>query len=96
MKDAEILQVIGRNVRGARTSAKYTQECLAELVGVHWQTLSYIERGKFPFSVTTFARLSQCLKVSPNRLLEGLPPADEKRIMRITKALARKRRPVKQ
>ena len=91
MKDAEILQVIGRNVRETRMGAKFTQECLAELVGVHWQTLSYIERGKYPFSVTTFARLSQCLSVSPNRLLEGLPPADEKRFLRITKALARKR-----
>jgi len=64
MKDAEILQVIGR--------------------------------GKYPFSVTTFARLSQCLRVSPNRLLDGLPPVDEKRFLRITKALARKRQLAKQ
>jgi hypothetical protein len=72
-----------------------TQECLAELVGVHWKTLGRIERGEFPFATTSFARLTQYLQVSPNRLLDGLAPADLKRMARISKALARKRRPRK-
>lgn len=70
-----------------------TQECLAELVGVHWQTVSRIERGTFPFAVTTFARISQHLEISANRLLEGLAAPDAKRAERIKKALARKRLP---
>ena len=73
-----------------------TQECLAELVGIHWQTLGRIERGEFPFATTTFAKLTQYLQVSPNRLLDGLSPPDFKRIARISKALARKRQPRKQ
>jgi DNA-binding XRE family transcriptional regulator len=72
-----------------------TQECLAELVGIHWQTLGRIERGEFPFATTTFAKLTQYLQVSPNRLLDGLDPPDSKRVARITKAMARKRRPRK-
>jgi DNA-binding XRE family transcriptional regulator len=87
-----MLRVVGRNVRQARLKANMTQECLAELVGVHLQTIGYIELGKFPCSVTTFARLSQYLQVSPNRLLDGVPGPDPKRIEKITKALARKRR----
>jgi transcriptional regulator with XRE-family HTH domain len=84
--------VIGSNVKSARLKANLTQECLAELIGVHWQTVSYLEGGKFPFSVTTFARISQVLDVSPNRLLEGLPSPDKRKIERVKSILARKRR----
>ena len=93
--DREILRIIGGAVRQARLNAGLTQECLAELTGVHWKTLGRIERGEFPFAVTTFARLTQYLEVSPNRLLDGLPPPDPRRLARITKALTRKRRPRK-
>jgi DNA-binding XRE family transcriptional regulator len=90
--DRQILRVIGENVKAARLHTNLTQECLAELVGVHWQTISYIENGKFPFSVTTLARISQVLETSPNRLLDGLPDPDFDRVERVKKALARERR----
>ncbi len=90
-----MLRQIGENVKAARLQANLTQECLAELVGVHWQTISHIENGKFPFSVTTFARVSQALATSANRLLEGLPEPSRARMERVKKALARKRRPKK-
>jgi len=70
-----------------------TQECLAELTGIHWKTLGRIERGEFPFATTTFARLTQYLEISPNRLLDGLSEPDPKRRAKIVKALARKRKP---
>jgi DNA-binding XRE family transcriptional regulator len=87
-----MLRLIGSNVKTARSKANLTQECLAEIAGVHWQTVSYIENGKFPSSVLTFAKISQALGVSPNRLLEGLPPLNAERTERIKKALARKRK----
>ena len=93
--DRQMLRQIGENVKAARLRANVTQECLAELVGVHWQTVSHIENGKFPFSVTTFARVSQSLGVSANRLLDGLPAPDIGRMESIKKALARKRLPAK-
>ena len=92
MEDFRYLQAIGRNVQAARRGCGLTQECLAELVGIHWKTLGNIERGKYPFSVATFARLCQHLEVSPERLLEGVPAPDARRAVRIKKALARKRR----
>lgn len=88
-----MLRRIGTNVKTARTKAGLTQECLAEIVGIHWQTVSYIENGKFPVSIITFAKLSQALEISTNRLLEGFPQMNPDRIARIKKALARKRKP---
>ena len=96
MKDREILRVIGRNIKRARLQANLTQECLAEIIGVHWQTVSYLESGKYPFSVTTFARISQVLDVSANRLLDGLSAVDREQIDKVKKVLARKRKPPKQ
>lgn len=92
MTDRQILRVIGENVKKARLRGDLTQECVAELIGVHWQTISNLEKGKHPFSIATFARLSQALDVSPNRLLDGLPEPDRGQIERIKKMLARKRR----
>jgi transcriptional regulator with XRE-family HTH domain len=95
VNDLQILRVIGRNIRAARLKAGFTQECLAELADVHVQTIGAVERGDFPFAVTTFARISQHLEISPNRLLDGLRPPDPERTARIRKALARKRAPRK-
>ena len=75
--------------------ANLTQECLAELVGVHWKTIGHIERGSYPVALTTFARLSQFLETSPNRLLDGLGLPDAQRTAHIKKAMARKRAPAK-
>lgn len=93
MTDRQILNRIGENVKAARLHANLTQECLAELVGVHWQTISYLENGKYPFSVTTFARISHALETSPNRLLDGLPEPDKARVGKIKQVMARKRKP---
>ena len=91
MSDQQLLRIIGRNVAAARSRAGLTQECLAELVGVHGKTIGSIERGKYPFGVTTLVRLAQHLDTSPNRLLEGAPEPDAKRAARIRKALPRRR-----
>jgi DNA-binding XRE family transcriptional regulator len=91
--DRQILQCIGKNIRAARLRAGITQECLAELVEVHWQTISYIENGRFPCSVTIFTRIAFALTTTPNRLIDGLPEPDQARMDEIKKTLARKRKP---
>ena len=90
-----MLRLIGVNLKTARLQAGLTQECLAEIAGVHWQTISHIENGKFPASILTFVRLSQALSVRSDVLLEGIPPLNPERTERIKKALVRKRRPKK-
>lgn len=93
MTNRDILQRVGQNIKAARLAAGITQECLAELVGVHWQTISGIERGRYPFAVTSFVRIAQHLGVSADSLLEGINPPDAKRAATIRKALARRRKP---
>ena len=92
MTDRQILKVIGANVRRARLQANMTQECLAELVGVHWQSISYLENARHPLLLTKFARISQALDVSPNRLFDGLPESNRMEMEKIKKVLARKRK----
>jgi transcriptional regulator with XRE-family HTH domain len=91
--DKQLLRLLGENIRRARLAANLTQECLAELIGVHWQTVSYLENGKFFFTAVNLIRISQALGVSTDSLLDGLPEPDAKRLERIKKAKARKRRP---
>ena len=88
-----MLRVIGANVKTARHRANMTQECLAELADIHWQTVSNIENGKFPCQVMTFARISQALGVSADRLLDGLTEPDAKWVQNTKMALARRRKP---
>ncbi len=88
-----MLRVIGANVKSARLAVNMTQECLAELAEVHWQTVSHIENGKFPCAVTTFARISQALGISANRLFDGLSEPNSKRAEGVKKAMARRRKP---
>lgn len=90
-----MLKCIGANVKAARLKAGLTQECLAELAGVHWQTVSYLENGKFLCSIITFFKIGQALQTSPNRLLDGLPEPDSSWQDKIKKSLARKRKPAK-
>ena len=77
MTDREILRLIGKNIRKARLARDYTQKCLAEMLDLNEKTVIYLEQGKHPFKVTTFARIIQCLEVSPNRLLDELSPGND-------------------
>jgi DNA-binding XRE family transcriptional regulator len=88
-----MLRQIGENVKAARLKANLTQECVAELAGIHWQTVSYIENGRFPCSAITLFKICQALETSPNRLFDGLPEPDTTRMGKIKKSLARKRKP---
>jgi DNA-binding XRE family transcriptional regulator len=95
VNDSQILRCIGKNIQMARLQAGLTQECLAELIEVHWKTLSGIERGLFPCAVTSFTRISQHVGVSADSLLQGVEAPDPKRAAAIRKAMARKRQPKK-
>jgi DNA-binding XRE family transcriptional regulator len=91
VNNRELLRKFGRKIRAERVRAGLTQECLAELAGIHWKTMGRIERGEFSFSIIIFSRLAQHLDVNPAELLGNLEKPDAKRASRIIKALARKR-----
>lgn len=93
MTDRQILRLIGTNAKAARLKAGLTQECVAELIGVHWQTISNIETGKIPCSLLTFTKLTKAIQTSANTLLDGVPELEAVKAARIRKATARKRKP---
>lgn len=63
MKD--IKTSVGQRIKTIRKSRKYTQEQLAELIGIEPQSLSYMETGKFSPSPDTLQKLGEVLKVQP-------------------------------
>ena len=91
MSESQLLRIIGANIRAARLKAGLTQECVAELVGLHWQTVSNIERGKSPCTVAVAGLLAQHLEVSSEDFFTGFPPIDKRRAAEIRLALSRKR-----
>ena len=66
--DKELI-VIGRRVEFFRKKKGYSQEMLAELIGVSGMTISRIETESTAMSIQIFIRLMAALDASANELL---------------------------
>jgi DNA-binding XRE family transcriptional regulator len=86
----QILKIIGANIRKARLTAGFTQESLAEILGIHWKTVGYIEAGKRDFGASILTMIILRLKLPPDALTEGMPPVQG--IGLILRATRRKRK----
>ena len=64
----EILIQFGNNLRNARVEKGYSQEKLANEIGVEISQISRIERGVINTSVTTIFHISRALNISPGQL----------------------------
>lgn len=73
----ELNKQIGERCRKARETAGYTQEQLADQIGVSTQFLSDAERGVTGMSVTTIVKLCSVLNISADFLLMGMDESDE-------------------
>ena len=60
---------IGENIRAARVKCSFTQEELAESMGLSTQFVSDMERGKSGISLITLSRLCDVLHVSSDYIL---------------------------
>ena len=67
----ELLAGIGQRISSARKSKKMTQEALAELADVSYQTISSAELGKKALRPENIIKISQALQVSTEYLLTG-------------------------
>lgn len=76
-KPKELNIQIGERCRSARETAGYTQEQLAERIGVSTQFLSDAERGVTGMSVSTIIKLCQILSISADFLLLGQDTTNE-------------------
>lgn len=71
-KDKEILQIMGNNIKCARMQNKYTQEKLAELVGISSKFISMLERGESGLSTIKVVKICEILNIEPNYLFNGI------------------------
>jgi DNA-binding XRE family transcriptional regulator len=53
--------VVANRVEEARAAQSITRQDLAELVGVHYQTIGYIERGEYSPSLVLALQISRAL-----------------------------------
>jgi len=64
MRKYKVNEKLGKRVRKTRRDRKMTQEDLAEKVGLHYTTISRIERGISNPPVQTIDKISKALKIS--------------------------------
>lgn len=64
-------EFLGRNIQTIRKQKGYTQQELADQVGINFQNLSKIERGVNLPTFETLEKIMKALDVSPNTLLSG-------------------------
>jgi len=74
--ESEVALELGRRVRARREALGLSQERLAHLVGLHYSTVSHIERGDRSLRVISILRLAEGLDCDPGDLLAGIaaPP----------------------
>lgn len=62
----------GKRIRQVRLAKGFTQESLADTVGLHRTYIGNIERGEESVSVDNAAKIAKALKVSLSELFRGL------------------------
>lgn len=72
-KPKEEEDLVGNEVETARTNAGLSRQELADAVGVHYQTIGYIERGEYSPSLVLALRIAEALEMSVEELfwIEG-------------------------
>jgi putative transcriptional regulator len=60
-------------IEQARTARGLTRQQLADAVGVHYQTIGYLERGEYSPSLTLALRLAHVLEAGVEELFSVRP-----------------------
>lgn len=71
-KEKSFNKSIGKNIKLARIKAKYTQEELAEEIGISARYVSQLERGLAFGSANTIVSICKTLKIDSNFLFNDL------------------------
>ena len=84
----DIKKQLGKRIQLIRKSKCFTQEKLAELIGIEPPSLSYIETGKFWPSVETLQKLAEVLEVDVWEFYYFEMLSNRDMILELTKAMA--------
>lgn len=71
IRNENVIKALGQRVRDLRAERKLTMEKLAELSGIDYRQLSYIELGQTDASLSTLYALSQGLNVTLSFLMDS-------------------------
>ena len=71
-ENKSILEIIGNNLKAARTLKGYTQARLAEELNVSDKFISMAERGESGLSITSLVGICKILDIEPNALFSGI------------------------
>jgi len=64
----DIKDIVGKNLKRIRKDFGYSQEKLAELIGLQRKSISHIETGHSSISCDTIQKLCKVLNISPIEL----------------------------
>lgn len=64
---------LGKRISQMREKLNMSQEYLAEMTGLHRNTIGRIERAERGISLETLFKLALVLDTTPGDLIEGLP-----------------------
>lgn len=84
----DIKKQLGKRIQLIRKSKGFTQEKLAELIGIEPPSLSYIETGKFSPSVETLQKLAEVLNVEVWEFYYFETLSNRDMILELTRAMA--------
>lgn len=76
-RDQDLIRAVGRRLASARRARGYTQEALAEALGIEPVTLSRLETGDRAVSLSTLGRVAEVLHVALGDLVDESQPLPE-------------------
>ncbi|WP_185210771.1 helix-turn-helix domain-containing protein [Sphingobacterium mizutaii] len=71
IRNDDLIKALGRRVRDLRAERKLTMEKLAELSGIDYRQLSYIELGQTDASLSTLHAICKGLDISLSFLMDS-------------------------
>lgn len=71
IRNDDLIKALGRRVRDLRSEKKLTMEKLAELSGIDYRQLSYIELGQTDASLSTLHAICKGLDISLSFLMDS-------------------------
>lgn len=85
---ADVLSIIGQNIKQARLLRDLTQEVLSEKINKSTNFVSLIERGSSGCSLTTLVDICNVLKIDVSIIFKGLITIDNNDINNIARSLS--------
>lgn len=70
MADTKSRKALGSKIRKIRKEQGYSQESLADEIGLHRTYIGAIERGEQNVSLDNIVKIAKTLKIKPSQLLD--------------------------